>query len=89
MALVVRGAGGGDAGLSSAEVSLVTGDRGGGGGLVSEAEEDAGLRIEAGGETDLTGWNQAGGDWCLVCWGWSEHWRVSLRPSLASTLAWG
>ena len=55
MALVVRGTGGGDAGLPSAEVSLVTGDLGGGGGLVSEAEEDAGLRIEAGGETDLTG----------------------------------
>ena len=55
VALVVRGTGGGDTGLPSAEVSLVTGDRGGGGGLVSEAEEDAGLRIEAGGDTDLTG----------------------------------
>ena len=41
--LLVSGTWGGDTGLSSAgdgELSLVTGDLGGGGGLLREAEED-------------------------------------------------
>ena len=71
------------------ELSLVTGDLGGGGGLPREADDGETSFTAGGGETGLTGWNQAGGDWCLGCRGWSELCLVSLLLSLTSLLTRG